>query len=84
MVGPNRHIKAPKVNQKNPPGKIGHAKSSMRKPKPKVDPSYGIANTSRFGSQADAAAKAARMFGNGSANSSNQGQIARKAKRQVG
>lgn len=81
----NKRAKAPKYPQEQPKG--GHARSSMKKPKPLgIQPgktAYGILNTSR-GDQDSLGARAGKLFGTGSGNTSNQGQLARKAKRQVG
>lgn len=63
------------------------AKSSTKQPKPQGTspsaPAYGLLHGGNQNSNT-IATKAARIFGNGSANTSNQGQLARKAKRQVG
>lgn len=85
-MGLNKKIKAPKVFQGTPGKASRYARSSTKAPKPKgIDPSslgYGITNTSR-GDVGSLATRASGLFKNGSA-TSGQGNIASKAKRQVG
>jgi hypothetical protein len=87
MAAPNRRIKAPKVFQGTPGKAKRFARSSTKQPKPQgtdpSNPAYGILHGGNQSVEVTAA-KAARMFGNGSANTSNQAQLARKARRQVG
>lgn len=79
-----KRAKAPKYPQ-GQVGRVGHAKSSMRKPKAKgIDPSnpqYGITGASKSVEQL--ASRANSLFGTSKATPTGQGRLESKAKRQV-